>query len=78
MEHLRRLQECNKRNTTLRKAFVQFGITEYDKPLKELNEKEEFSALINWAINHLPVAESMDLRHRVNDKLYQTKLSNNL
>jgi len=39
MEHLRRLQECNKRNTTLRRAFVQFGITEYDKPLKELNEK---------------------------------------
>jgi len=61
MEHLRRLQECNKKNTTLRRAFVQFGVTEYDKPLKELNDKEEFSTLINWAINQLPSFESMDL-----------------
>jgi len=53
---------------------VQFGVTEYDKPLKELNDKEEFSTLINWAINQLPSFESMDLRHRVNGKLYQTSL----
>ena len=53
---------------------MQFGVTEYDKPLKELNDKEEFSTLINWAINQLPSFESMDLRHRVNGKLYQTSL----
>jgi len=55
-------------------AFAQFGVTEDDKPLKELNEKEEFSTLVNWAINQLPSFESMDLRHRVNGKLYQTNI----
>jgi len=74
MKHLRRLQECNKRNTTLRKAFAKFGVTEDDKPLKEMNEKEEFSTLVNWAINQLPSYESMDLRHQVNGKLYQTNI----
>jgi len=53
---------------------MQFGVTEYNKPLKKLNEKEEVSTLVNWVINQLPVYESMDLRHRVNGKLYQTKL----
>jgi len=70
MENLRRLQECNKRNTTLRKAFVKFGVTEDDKQLKEMNEKEEFSAMVNWAINQLPSYESMDLRYKVDGILY--------
>ena len=74
MENLRRLQECNKRNTTLKKAFAKFGVTENDKPLKEMNEKEEFSALVNWAINQLPAYESMDLRNKVDGKMYQTSI----
>jgi len=59
---------------TFKQAFFQFGMTDYDKALKELNEKEEFSALVNWALNKLPQFHSMDLRHRVNDEIYQTSI----
>jgi len=74
MENFTRLQECYKKNMTFKQAFFQFGVTDYDKKLKGLNEKEEFSTLVNWAINQLPSFESIDLRHRVNGKLYQTNI----
>jgi len=60
---------------TFKQAFFQFGLTDHDKALKELNEKEEFSALVNWALNKLPQFQSMDLRHRMNDKIYQTSIN---
>jgi len=44
------------------------------KKLKGLNKKEEFSTLVNWIINKLPPFKSMDLRHKVNDELYQTPI----
>jgi len=59
---------------TFKQAFFQFGVTEYDKVLKGLNEKEEFSALVNWVLNKLPPFHNMDLRHKVNDELYQTAI----
>ena len=74
MENLRKLQECNKRNTTFKRAFAKFGVTRDDTLLKEMNEEEEFSALVNWAINQLPEYEDMDLRYKVNGKVYQTTL----
>jgi len=72
MENLKRLQECNKNNMTFKQAFSQFGVTEYNKVLKGINEKEDFSALVNWVLNKLPLFHSMDLRHKVNKELYQT------
>ena len=60
MENLRKLQECNKRNITFKQTFYQLGMTDVDKPLRELNEKEEFSALANWVLNKLPQFHSMD------------------
>ena len=74
MENLKRLQDCNKRNITFRQAFYQLGMTEFDKKIGELNDKEEFSALVNWAMNKLQPFHSMDLRHRVNDEIYQTSI----
>jgi len=74
MENLRRLQECNKKKITFKQAFFQYGMAEIDKPLKELNEKEEFSALVNWALNKLPPFHSMDLRQRASGVIYQTSL----
>ena len=41
---------------TFKQAFCSMGITEFDKPLKELNEKEEFSTLVNWALKHHSIA----------------------
>jgi len=69
MENLRKLQECNKRNITFRQAFYRLEMTDADKALRELNEKEEFSALVNWALNKLPPFHSMDLKHKVNDAI---------
>ena len=37
--------------------------------------EEEFSALVNWAINKLPKYEDMHLRCKVDGKIYQVKLS---
>ena len=77
MENLRKLQECSKRNITFKQAFHPLGMTEVEKPLKDLKEKEEFSALVNWALNRLPPFYSMDLRQKVDDKIYQTPLQYN-
>jgi len=74
MENLRRLQECNKKTTTLKRAFAKFGVTDHNKRLKDMDEKEEFSALVNWALNELPSYEDMYLRHKVDGQLYQTSI----
>jgi len=74
MENLYLLQECNKKNTTLRRSFAKFGVTDHDKKLKDMNEKEEFSAVVNWAVNKLPSYEHMYLRHKVDGQLYQTSI----
>jgi len=71
MDNLRKLQECNKRNLTFKQAFCQLGIEDDDKPLKELNEKGQFSALANWALNKLRPFHSMDLRCKVGDEMYE-------
>ena len=75
MERLRKLQECNKRNMTLKQAFCQFGITKENQAIKRLNEDEEFSAVINWALNKLPPFHRMNLRYTVNGELYQTTIT---
>jgi len=75
MENLQMLQECNKRSITFKKAFGKFGVTRNDKLLKEMTGEEEFSALVNWAINKLPKYEEMHLRCKIDDQVYQAKLS---
>jgi len=62
---------------TFKQAFCQYGLTGSDKRLKELNEEEEFSALVNWALNKLQYFHSMNLRHKVNGGIYQTPLHKN-
>ena len=75
MENLYMLQECNKKSITFKQAFGKFGVTRNNKQMKEMNEEEEFSALVNWAINKLPEYEDIDLICKVNGKIYQTNLS---
>jgi len=72
MEYLRRLHECHTKNITFKQAFFKLGMTEDNKPMKQLNDKEEFSTLANWALNKLPMFHSMDLRLKVNGTIYQT------
>jgi len=39
-------------------------MTRFNKTLRELNEEEEFSALVNWTLNKLPLLHSIDLRQK--------------
>jgi len=75
MENLQKLQRCYRKEITFKKTFVKFGVTEDDKPLKEMNQKEEFSALVNWITNKMPENEDVELRYKVEEKLYQNKIS---
>jgi len=45
-----------------------------NKPIRILGEEEEFSALVNWAINKLPDLQNMILRISVNGEIYHTVL----
>jgi len=46
----------------------------HDQKLKDMNEREEFGALVNWALNELPAYEHMYLRYKVDGQLYQTSI----
>jgi len=72
MEYLRRLHECNERRMSFRQAFFALGIVNDNKPLRQLNDEEIFSALANWAIHKLPILHSMILRIKVDGAIYQT------
>jgi len=74
MENLRKLQECNQKKITFKQAFYSLGMTNMNRPIRKLNEEEEFSALANWILNKLPLRCSMNLRLKVNDKIYQTSI----
>jgi len=74
MEFLSRLQECHTRNVTFRQAFFKLGMTEDNKPMKQLTDKEEFSTLVNWALNKMSMFNNMDLRLKVEGTIYQTTL----
>jgi len=74
MEYLRRLQECHEKHISIKQAFFRIGMTDDGKPLKQLKDQEEFSALVNWAINKLPLFQSMDLRLKVSGIIYETLL----
>ena len=49
----------SKKTTILKRAFAKFGVTDHNKKLKDMDEKEEFGALVNWALNELPSYEHM-------------------
>jgi len=55
-----------------RQAFLALGIVNDNKPLKQLNDEEEFSALANWVIHKLPLLQSMILRINADGAIYQT------
>jgi len=72
MEFLRRLHECNERRLSFRQAFFALGMVNDSKPLRQLNDEETFSTLINWAMHKLPSLHSMILRINVDGAIYQT------
>jgi len=72
-EYLNYLHECNVRRMTFKQAFSALGMVDKNKPLKQLNDEETFSALVNWAIHKLPKLHSMVLRI-THGAVYQTVL----
>ena len=76
-EYLNNLYECNARRMSFKQAFSALGMIDKNKPLKQLNDKELFSALANWAINELPKMHSMILRV-THGATYQTILVKSL
>ena len=61
---------------TFKQAFSALGMIDKNKPLKQLSEEEEFSALANWAIQKLPNRHIMILRMKVNGEIYHTVINN--
>jgi len=61
-EYLNYLEECGARRMAFRHAFGALGMVDKNTPLKQLNDKELFSTLVNWAINRMPRLHSMVLR----------------
>ena len=61
-EYLNYLEECSARRMGFKQAFGALGMADKNKPLKQLNDKESFSALVNWAIHRMPRLHSMVLR----------------
>jgi len=76
-EYLNYLYECNARRMSFKQAFSALGMVDKNKPLKQLNDKELFGALTNWAINKLPKMHSMVLRVN-HGAIYQTVLVKSL
>jgi len=72
-EYLNDLHECNARRMSFRQAFSALGMVDKNKPLKQLNDKELFGALVNWAIHKMPKLHSMVLRVK-HGAIYQTVL----
>ena len=74
MNDLQKLQLCHERKITFKQAFFCKGMSDESVPLKQLKDKEEFSALVNWALHSLVKDEDMILRIRKEGLIYETIL----
>jgi len=74
MNDLQKLHLCHERRITFKQAFFCKGMSDESVPLNQLKDKEEFSALVNWAIHSLVKDEDMTLRIRQEGFIYQTIL----
>ena len=74
MNDLQKLQLCHERKITFKQAFFYKGISDENVPLKQFKDKEEFSALVNWALHSLFEDEDMILRLKEKGLIYQTIL----
>jgi len=74
MDEVQKLQLCHERKITFKQAFFCKGMSDENKPLKQLKDQEEFSALVNWALHNLVKDENMILRVRGKGLTYQTTL----
>jgi len=77
METLQLLEACYRRQITLKQAFSFVGlskVTMKDKSFNTLTEEEVFACIMNWIINKLKRDTRLDIRTRVEGKIYQAKI----
>jgi len=74
MDDLQKLQLCHERRITFKQAFFCKGMSDEKVPLKQLKDKEEFSALVNWALYNLVKDGDMILRIRKEGLIYEANL----
>ena len=80
MEILQMLRDCYKNNSTFKKTFYWVGLNEagkLDKPIKGMNEEDEFSCIANWIKHRMPKRESVIIRFKANGLAYQAKIGLN-
>jgi len=77
METLQLFEDCLKKKTTVKEAFKCLGLTNVamqDKSFKELDEEVVFACIMHWIIHTMDKRQSIKLRFRVEDKVYQVKM----
>ena len=80
MEILRMLRDCHKGNSSVKKTFCWVGFSkpsQLDKPIKDMNEEEEFSCVMNWIMHKMPQREAVIIRFEVLGHAYQAKIGHN-
>jgi len=77
METLQAFEDCLKKKTTIRESFKCMGVTNLtikDKSFKELEEEVLFACIMHWIIYTMNKRQSIKLRFRAEDKVYQVKM----
>ena len=74
------LQDCYRGAVSVKKTFCWIGFHEasqLDKPIKDMNNKEEFSCIMNWIMHKMPKRKAVIIRFDVCGVTYQVKISHN-
>jgi len=77
MEYVQMFRQCIKRETTVKKEFQWIGLSRKalkEEPLKDLDEDTTFASLMNWIMNRMPKDESIKIRFRTENQVYQVTL----
>jgi len=76
MELVQRFEKCMKRQNTVKKEFQWMGLSQkiLRESLKKLEEETAFAGMMNWIINQMPQEESVEVRFRTENQIYQVTL----
>jgi len=80
MEILRMMQDSYRSTINVKKTFCWVGFSEpsqLDKPIKDMNKKEEFSCVMNWIMHKMPKREAVTIRFEALGEAYQAKIVHN-
>ena len=75
MELLQRFERCIKERKSIKKEFQWIGLPPklLREPLRNLDEETEFAGIMNWIINKMPQKESIKIRFKAANHVYQVE-----